>query len=489
MNITLLVPPQSEGPSPNLGILHLAAMLEKEFSVKIVEQTMLLKTEQYFEPEKLLEEVEETSPKILGITTMCDNYHYVLGFAKIYKQQNPDTIIVLGGPHATLTAKITMENFSWIDIIVKHEGEETILELARKIRNNQSLEDVKGIVFRSGKEVIENSNRELIPNLDTLPFAAHHLIAPLKKYHDVKYKNGAHKFRLTAKMMAIRGCPFNCIYCSTNLMWLRKRRSRSVNHVIAEIKYLIETQGIQLVAFVDDIFTTNKKWVEEFCNEMKKVGIFWSCSSRVDTVDENLLQRMKESGCISIYYGVESGSPSSLKYMRKGGEKYPILTLDVVKKTLDLGIKVMASFMVGFPDETVEDLEKTYKIGEQLQEMGANVQGHMVAVYPGTDLLEKVSNTLEKTDVHSNAYHFGLSQRLEKYFCPDKEEWITKFPEIFSQFYAFETRLDRRTIKDYELKLMMLQKKLSRDKRYVQKKVEMKSDNTGPSISFGYTIN
>jgi len=472
MKATLVIPPQSEGPSPNLGVLYLASAIRENHNTTIIDLSYIAKEKQEsLTAEDLINPIINSNPEIILITTMCDNYHFVLGLAKILKEKL-DVKIILGGPHASLVYSETLKAFPWIDIIVIGEAEITIKELLDSIEND--ISKIKGIAYKD--KVTEQ--RPLIQNLDNIKFPSFDLINPLKDYHNLRY--GQRPIKLTGKIISSRGCPFQCSYCSTCVMWQKKTRYRSITNIIKEIKELKEKYEIRHISFMDDIFTLDEKRVLDFCKQIKQANldITWGCSSRIDTVNAHMLESMQDSGCKEIYYGVESGSPRTLLFFGKGGSSYPLKAFEIVKKTTELGINATASFIIGSPDETEVDIMMTKELAEKMAKSGAETQGHILAVLPGTKLYNEYINKIKYTGTISNNSYFGLKQEIEDKICPQKIEWIKKYPKIFSHMYSLQTKIPVEKLKQTEEYITKLEKTSQK------RKLKVNLDNNDFSYDF-----
>lgn len=314
---------------------------------------------------EILRHLNKFNPNIVGIT--CNFTAYAedsLEVAKIIKESFPKTFMVMGGAHATMEANSILKNHIHIDCIVRGEGEQTFYELVNAMRNNTYLEHIKGISYRDkNNNIISNADRELLENLDLLPVID-------RKYIDIeRYKKITccalpfTKNNPVATIMTTRGCPFNCIFCSTKIMWRRLWRARSPKNVIKEIEYLVNELGYKEIAIQDDQFVLDVKRVHEICDYIiqKKLNISLSIPSGTSIwlVDGDLLKKMKKAGFYRLCFPVETGNQNTLKFIRK-----PV-NLAKVKETIKmankLGYWTQGNFIIGFPYETKEEIEETIK--------------------------------------------------------------------------------------------------------------------------------
>ena len=384
MKVMLILPPSKFVlkdklgiTSVPLGLAYLASFIEKDgHKVKIIDSNTL-----GYRIKDIKEEIEKFNPHLVGVTATTSCIYDAYEVAKIIKEVDPGIKVVIGGPHVTFIAKETLKECPFIDVVVRGEGEETFRELVNFFESSSedtwSLEEVKGITFRKDNKIIETDSRSLIKNLDSIPFPAYHLL-PMEKY---RLKN-----KRFATIMTSRGCPFSCIFCSSSRLFGKTWRARSPENVIEEIKLLKNKYGVREIEFLDDTFTLNKKRAEKICEILikEKIDISWSCSSRVDTIDESLIEKLKKAGCHTIYVGVESGSQKILNIIDKG------ITLPQIEKTINLIKKVninsFGSFILGIPGETVKTIKKTINFAKKLNP--SFVQFSICTPYPGTKLFE-----------------------------------------------------------------------------------------------------
>ncbi len=381
------------------GLAMLAAVLEKAgYSVKIIE--IVVENLSKKDLERLIKNYQ---PKIVGIGGTTDNRFDSFELTKLVKQVNKDIIVLYGGVHASFTAQDTLENIKNIDIVVRGEGEDTILELVNAIEKDKSLKNVDGISYRIGNKIVHNKNREPILNLDKLPFPALHLL-PVEKYDyrlnilDVK----------PGLIMTSRGCPQKCTYCSASQHWGLLYRRRSPQNVVDEIEHLIDKYKIQGIWFEDDTLTLNRKHIEGICDELtkRKINLPWCCEVRVSTVNKDLLQKMQKAGCFMIHFGVESVSPRILKVIGKG------ITMDqvnnVIRITKEIGMYTKAYFMLGLPTETYEEALMTIKyVRAHRKDIAIPIVSNGTTIYPGTpvETFAKENGYLPKDFSWSKPYY------------------------------------------------------------------------------------
>jgi len=352
---------------PPLGLTYIGAVLEEEgYNVKIID----------FGVEKedvnILNNDYLKSFDLVGISVLSSLYNNSKEIIKQIRSVNKDIPIIMGGTHPTAMPREVLEEND-INIVVMGEGEETIKEIVKNYPRN--LKKIKGIVYKNKGKIIENERRPLIPDINILPFPARHLLKI------EKYQNYIHGRKATT-IMSSRGCPYNCVYCFK--LDGRAWRPRKAELVVDELEKIVKDYNISAFYFHDDLFTADRKRVIDICNEIIKrnLDIFWICESRINTIDEELLNMMKKAGCKQIHFGIESGDEETLKKIRKG------ITKEQAKKALSLTKKAKiytkAYFMIGFPRDTRESLVNSlnFMLDIEADEILLNV----VTPFPGTEL-------------------------------------------------------------------------------------------------------
>ncbi len=348
-------------PVPPLGLMSIASLLEKEgFEVRIIDAFLLKLSEG-----ELSKEIIEYNPEIVGITSDSINFMESLRVARIVKTIS-NAFVVMGGCHATIRANQVIKHPE-IDIVVIGEGEYTLLEIAQRIKDQQSLYGCEGCYLNYQGIIIKNPPRSRINNLDELPFPARHLV-PFEKYPRVYLfgESGILRYPID-RINTSRGCPYNCSFCSSRIIWGAKYRTRNPKLVVDEIEHLITTYGTKSIYFREDNFTVNRKRVVGICEELKarNIDIDWVCSSRVNLVNKTLLSKMHDAGCKAIWYGMESGSETTLNKLNKEITLQDIKT--AVSLTKEVGLAVGGSFMIGVPEETMKDINLTINLIKELK--------------------------------------------------------------------------------------------------------------------------
>ncbi len=359
--------------SPPTGLLSLAAFLEhKGAAVRILDLAL--------QPELIIAlEKEFINPTALvGITSTTNTIGSALDIAKHIKERNPGAFVVFGGPHPSVLPEDVLKH-DQVDCVVIGEGELLLYELFSSYSKNDSWKSAEGIAFISDGKLVINPHSNFIEDLDSLPFPARHLV-PFKKYcsSPVSYK------RLpSTPVITSRGCPYKCTFCS-NPVHGRCVRNRSPENIIEELKILKRDYGIRDINFWDDTFTLNKKRVAEICNLLikEKLDLTWCCASRVDTINPEILEIMKDAGCWLVSFGVESGVERLREKIHKGiTEEQIFRAFEGCKK---LGIETRAFFMLGLPTETEQDSIDTINFSKKLNP--DFLQFTLTVPYPGSAL-------------------------------------------------------------------------------------------------------
>ena len=358
MKVLFVNPPQTASKykfmgviAPPLGIAYMAGVLqENNIDVEILDASA--EDMDFKDVEK---ELLKRKPDLVALTALTPTIGRALETAQVVKETLPNSIVVMGGYHPTFNFIETLEDEN-VDIVIRGEGEYIMLNLVQALENQSSLHDVKGIVFedKNSKEIVVNPEAPLIQDLDELPFPALNLL-PMKKYRLLDMDT-----HMTT-MITTRGCPMQCSFCSSAAMHGKKIRERSVENIVDEIEYLKTNYDIDTIAFMDDTFTLKKRKVMAICDEILKrnIEIMWGCTSRVDTLDEKLLKKMKEAGCITIFIGVESADQQQLDNMCKNTTIAKIE--NAFKIAHKLKIRTIASVALGMPGDTKEIMNKTIK--------------------------------------------------------------------------------------------------------------------------------
>jgi radical SAM superfamily enzyme YgiQ (UPF0313 family) len=437
MNIALVFPPfylEAMYNLPPLGLINLATVLKSsphhvkifDFPLAIRQKSLPMDANIYSECAR---QVLQFAPDVAGFSVQCTTYPPAVGIAGELKKLDPRLKIVFGGHNASCIDELTLARFPFIDAIVRGEGEITFPELILAFEGRVSLASVDGITFRLSDRIIRNPDRGFVEPIDSLPVGDYTFVPPLSVYRDVCGIG-----RSIAILEVGRGCPHRCVYCSQSLMWKRKTRTFSIARIVAEMKNLAENFGAECFLLAYDQFTARRKFAEQFCLELINAGLNhlpWYCISRLDTVDGDLLNMMRKAGCETMCYGIDSGSARTLAFIRKDIDRD--LLFHRVRETTEAGIVPTLSFVIGFPEESREDLEATLELALKSAATGnANILVQMATILPGTDLYERYRHRLvRQVDTY---FSLGIEFDGGKRIASD-DALIDSKPSIFSSFY------------------------------------------------------
>lgn len=333
---------------PNIGLGYLSSYISQfGYSVKIYDLT-------YYSLNNFIKELKEENPTIVGITATTEEYYGILRILKIIKKNNSNIITILGGAHVTALPKETLMEFDELDFAIFGEGEISFKLLLDQIFSSKNFSEVKGIAYKSNGKVTINPQREPIKNLDELPFPSWEKF-DLSPYHS--FSEGLTEHYLELPLITQRGCPFQCVFCQKTMGSIV--RKRSLDNIMEEIHRDIDDFNVDRICIVDETFSVDKKKVLDFCRRLRKEGlhkkITWSCFTRVNLIDENLIKEMKLSGCRLISFGVESGNEYILKKIKKG------IHLKDARRSVALtkkyGIETHYGIIFGHPFETIDTMK------------------------------------------------------------------------------------------------------------------------------------
>jgi len=355
---------------PPLGLLYLAAYLERaKHTVKVLNITVFK-----YPLEKIIRDLKDFQPQIVGLSLSSNSFLKSLKLINEIKKELHIPIVV-GGPHVIIYQEQSLLSKN-IDYGVYGEGEETLTELVNVLDIGGDLSSIKGLIYKKDGRIIKNEARPLIENLDQILFPAYHLI-DFTQYKSARFGNTPFSV-----LFISRGCPFNCSFCLKNTRY----RLRSVDNVIQEIRYLHKTYGISKIHFWDSTFTTSKNWIKEFAEKIQALPFHfdYTCFTRVDKVDEDILRWLKASGCINVCYGIESFDQDCLDAMNKH------TTPAMIKKAIDMtkkhDIRIHCMFIFGTPGETRKSLNNSIQF--ILNNFLEYIQIRPLQLTPGTKFYE-----------------------------------------------------------------------------------------------------
>ena len=353
----------------------IAALLRQKGHAVYLHDAMALNTT----VSEVLEQIQKEQPQLLiavSSTVTLQNDHHILSDIK---KAFPEIFLAISSTHATSLPHEVLQDCA-CDAIIRNEPEMTALQLANALEQKTPLSEVAGLTFRQKTQIIENVARPYLDNLDELPFPARDLL-PLDRYR-LPTLNEPYTLLIPS-----RGCPYLCTFCTAHQYYGRKIRLRSPQNVADEMEEIFSVHHIRQVHMWSDTFTISRKFVWQFCEEMiqRQLPMEWMCNARVDTVDSELLKKMKQAGCTGVAYGVESGVQEILDRCKKD------ITLEQIQKafraTNEAGIDSLAHVIFGLPGETEKTLRQTLKFVLGLDPTYA--QFYCAIPFPGTELRDE----------------------------------------------------------------------------------------------------
>jgi len=387
-----------EDLTPAMGLAFIAAVLEKEnYEVKILD----VSAEDFNHVEKISEEtvriglsleeikkrVQEYNPDFVGVSCLFSaQLRAMLDICKIVKEVSPKVPVAVGGPHPSALPEQSLKN-SFIDYVVIGEGEYTFRDLLRKLRNSEPVSDIDGFGWRENGKICVNPKTKFIEDINELPEPARHLL-PMKTYFDINLPQCGTSLRKPNTPIATsRGCTGNCVFCATTKFWGRRFRPFAVERVLDEMGHLIKEYGVREFQFIDDNLTLNKERAMKIFQGMidRKLDVVWNTPQGIAiwALDEELLDKMKESGCYEITLAVESGDQDVLTHIIHKPTNL-VKVEGIVKHAKKLGLIVKGYFVVGFPGEKKWQMQKTFDLAKRLKFDAAGI--FIATPLPGTEL-------------------------------------------------------------------------------------------------------
>lgn len=406
---------------PPLGIMSIAAVLEQnDIHVEIIDCYAAPST-----AEALLETILSRKPDLIGLSCTTSSFLEGYEIAKLVKKFKPEIFTVVGGAHACTIGAPLLDSFPDIDYLVIGEGEQTMLELVQS--GCRMVEDIPGIAYRKHGVGTLTAQRELIAELDSLPFPAYHLLPNFPE----RYTLPLFSFPTApnSSIISSRGCPYSCSYCDRSV-FARGFRFNSPEYIIEHVEMLNRKYGIRHVFFYDDLFTFDRNRVTRFCElkKIKQLKVTYNCIARLEHVDHELLSLLKNSGCWQVNFGIESGDPDVVKKHRK------FFGLNEVGKKLqmvkDAGMRVKGLFMIGLPGENEAAIRRTidYALSLPLEEINVT----KFTPFPGAPVYKTIHEHGEFDE------NWPLMNCMNFVFIPHgmtKEQLENLYNEFIRRFY------------------------------------------------------
>lgn len=365
---------------PPLGLAYIASYLERYGDggeIKIIDTQ-----------KSPLKEIIDFKPDLVGLTCVTFNYEPMLGLAKELKSRL-NVPLIMGGPHLSALPGLLP---AWLDISVRGEGEETVLELVRFYNkegrfSHEGLAQISGITYRQDGEVVVNPAREFINPLDRIPPPSRHQLA-MNRY--LKFNFGLDRFKRGISILSSRGCPYKCIFCQSGAYW-GKPRLNSARYMAGEISSLHKLYRMEVVSVIDDLFIISRPRIEELIKELEALHLlgqfeFW-VDGRVNLIDPLLVGLLKKLNCTLVSLGIESASDRLLEYLKKDGVTASD-NLRAIQMINSQGMGVFAQVMIGIPGETEEEIRLTENFLKEVikRDRRNSVSISVITPYPGTPL-------------------------------------------------------------------------------------------------------
>jgi len=434
MRVLLAHPPlnASSEVTPPLGLCTLAAWLKSQgHQVRILDLDLEIKGRPDGQATylRLLDNaLRDLSPAAAGITSMYNNSLQAERMVQAVKNYDSSIVTIAGGSHFGALGRQALLRIPELDYAIEGEGEQSFSRLLTALETGASVMEIPRLQYRVDGELRANPANGLM-ELGELPPVWSSLggSIDLMRYAQTVPDNVD---RRTVYIEAGRGCPFACTFCATAPFWERRYRVKPVEQIIAEIRFLYEEYGYNGFMLVHDLLTVDKKFINSFSDAMmdSKLPVEWMVNHRTDINLHGLLPKMKSAGCWAMFFGVESASDRLQKEMRKGLKRDDVVS--TITSLSDLGITSTCSFVIGFPDETAEELSRTISLGAELKVMGAGmIQYHRLRTWPPAPLSRS-----------QLAAEFDLdSLRIEYPFLnvPTEDiEAIKEDPDFFAGYFA-----------------------------------------------------
>lgn len=418
-----------------LGLLYITSCLEKEgFSVDFRDYQLFTaeNIEDPFNIDGFMKFAENCAP-VAGISCMSNLLPFAILALKRMKELNPDLIIILGGVGPTGVPREIIENFKWIDFVCYGEGEESMLDLLRRLKSGEnparSGAVVPGFYYRHNGNTVY-MQRDRIRNLDDYPMPA---------YHRINFED----YDAAFSVITTRGCPYRCTFCTETNNWNNKIVFRGTDSVMDEIKYISEHALKKVFLFQDDQISMDRdRAVKLFRRLSEEKSMFWKCFVRVDQVDEEILSLMKEAGCIQVRFGIESGSNRILKEINKG------FTIEEADRAVLLALKyipsVHASFIWGYPFETADECRETMKWIERFQDYGCTVLNFLLSPLANSDIYRNYKGPLDFNENIMANFNISGAEDIQLKGTRILEtsaylfDFIREYPRVFPGFYLYD---------------------------------------------------
>jgi anaerobic magnesium-protoporphyrin IX monomethyl ester cyclase len=425
--VLFLNPAGWQKESLNLGLCYLAAALKRAGA-----EVRIIDTNRYVTSDaRLIQQAREFRPTVIGLSVKTATAKEAGRLASALKSEFPKVMFLAGGPHLTIAAEAYMKACPAFDYALMGEAEESIVELLEGLSSSRPVAAIPGVVHRRGREIVVNSWSPPA-NLDLLA------VPDLDAIEDFTWKG----FRYP--IVSSRGCPFDCTYCCVNkLTGSRRWRSRSVTSVIDELERVAKTRGIRKFEIWDDNFTLHLPRAKEICRALiaRELNLSWYCHNgiRADRIDAELARLMKQAGCTSIAFGIESGNPETFNSIKKGESLAAVV--NAVKLVKEAGIDAVGYFIIGLPGDNLQRFVETVRFQRSLG-LSHHVFG-MLIPYPKTEVWEIVQNHGKMLRDITETQHFNDDIVPISFEMPEfpRQDMVRAF--YISKFFPLFEAVDR----------------------------------------------
>ncbi|MDD5091586.1 MAG: radical SAM protein [Candidatus Wallbacteria bacterium] len=363
---------EERGYTPPLGLLYLAACLPEKDGFQVLVHDSQVEESSW---DDIRKKVVDFAPSVVGLTAMTFTLLDVMSTVRLVREAAPEARIVIGGPHAHIYPRETMEALG-ADFVIQGEGEHSFRMLLEALESGSGLDSVPGLWYRDGASLKSGPQPEAIEDLDSLPFPDRRAV-PYRKYSSILSSVSP-----VTTMFTSRGCPFRCTFCDRPHLG-KRFRARSAESVVSEMKEC-QSLGIREILIYDDTFTVDRRRVLDVCRLYLEQGLSvgWDIRARVNTIDEETAYWLSRANCRRIHFGVEAGTEKILKTLNKG------ITLDEAEKAFKLarkyGMETLAYFMIGAPGETEDDIQASFRFARKLDPDYLHLT--VLTPFPGTEV-------------------------------------------------------------------------------------------------------
>jgi anaerobic magnesium-protoporphyrin IX monomethyl ester cyclase len=458
---------------PPLGILYIASYLRKNgHKVQVIDADI-----DNIKTEEIIDQCNSIQPTIIGITTSTLQLKAAYHLATTIKENFPNVCLVAGGSHPSAVPEDVLNECEAFDIIVVGEGEITFFEIASAYEHHQEIKTIKGIYYRLTDKIVTSGPREYIENLDELPYPALDLVEPISRYP------GASPVRIrpSLQLLASRGCPYRCNFCS-NPVWGKRTRFFSPEYIVNEIEWLESKFGVKDIWIIDDTLNLNQEWFKKICNLLiaRKLAerIYFRAPFRVNEnlISKDLIKLAKKAGFWLIFFGVESGDQKILDLMNKG------ITTDEIARAFEIcktqNVKTYASLIIGYPGQDELSINKTVQF---VKKIDPDYFGFAIAMpYPSCKMYFSLKNagliTKKFIDYKIGEYLISsaeLKKPITEYITGAnvsildyKKSWLHRLKTVFSKNSILPTPLINSNVLDVNMKILDCSEKKAKNKKF-----------------------